>query len=426
MEIIGGNNALKGEIKIPGDKSISHRSIMIGSIAEGRTEIYSFLNSEDTMATIDCFRKMGVSIDIDGDKVRIEGKGLKGLKPPEDILDCKNSGTTMRLVSGILVGQDFPTTLLGDNSLNNRPMGRIILPLKKMGGNIEGLDNEYPPLKVSPASNLKGINYKMPVASAQVKSAILLSSLYAEGETIIKEKGPSRDHTERMLNYFGAKIHKKKDLIYSNRISKLRGKTLFVPGDFSSASFFIVAALILEGSEILIKNIGLNETRIGLVDVLKKMGGNIEINNVNTLNNEPIGDIYVRYSELKSTEIKGNQIGRLIDEIPILVVAAAVADGTTSIRGANELKYKESDRIKVMTKEMRKIGALIEELEDGMIIEGSSLLKSAELNSHNDHRIAMALTIAALKVDGKSFLSGSECINISFPTFFDNLLENIV
>lgn len=425
MEIIGGNRFLKGEIKIPGDKSISHRSIILSSIAEGETEIYNFLDSEDTKATIDCFRKMGISIDKDGEKLVVKGKGLKGLAPPDCILDCKNSGTTMRLISGVLVGQNFSTILTGDNSLNNRPMSRIINPLKRMGGNIEGLDNEYPPLKIRPISNLNEIYYKMPVASAQVKSAILLASLYAEGETIIEEKGPSRDHTERMLNYFGARINKNNNLISLKGGSRLEGRKIFIPGDFSSASFFIVAALILEGSEIVIKDVGLNETRVGLLHVLKEMGGNIEIDNVKKFNNELVGDIYVKYSKLKSTNIYGNKIATFIDEIPILVVAATFAEGTTTINDASELKYKESDRIKVMTEEMNKMGASIKALEDGMIIEGGSSLKPAKLNSYNDHRIAMALSIAALKAEGKSYILGSECINISFPTFSDIPIRKI-
>jgi len=426
MEIIGGNRALRGEIRVPGDKSISHRSIILGSIAEGRTEIYNFLNSEDTIATIDCFRKMGVSIEVEDDKVVVEGRGLKGLNSPGSILACKNSGTTMRLMSGILVGQDFSTTLVGDDSLNNRPMNRIITPLRKMGGNIEGLDNEYPPLKISPVQKLNSIYYEMPVASAQVKSAILLASLFADGKTIVKEKALSRDHTERMLKTFGVDIYKSNELIYLNPPSELRGRNLYIPGDFSSASFFIVAALILEGSQIVIKDVGLNETRIGLIDILKKMGGNIEISNVNTLNNEPVGDVLVKYSKLKGIDIKGDEIGTFIDEVPILAVASAFAEGTTAIRNASELKYKESDRIKVMTNEMRKMGVAIEELKDGMIIQGNSSLKPAKLESHNDHRIAMALSIAALKANGTSYLSNHECINISFPTFFDILLENIV
>lgn len=426
MEIKGDNKALRGEIRVPGDKSISHRSIILGSIAEGKTEICNFLNSEDTIATIDCLTKMGVYIEVEDDKVIVEGKGLNGLNPPESILNCKNSGTTMRLMSGILVGQDFPTTLVGDDSLNNRPMNRIITPLRKMGGNIEGLDNEYPPLKISPVQKLNGIYYEMPVASAQVKSAILLASLFADGKTIVKEKALSRDHTERMLKTFGVDIYKSDGLIYLNPPIKLRGKNLYISGDFSSASFFIVAALILEGSEIVIKDVGLNETRTGLIDILKKMGGNIETSNVNTLNNEPVGDILVKYSKLKGIDIKGDEIGTFIDEVPILAVASAFAEGTTVIRNASELKYKESDRIKVMANEMRKMGVAIEELGDGMIIQGNSSLKPAKLESHNDHRIAMALSIAALKAKGTSYLSNHECINISFPTFFDILLENIV
>ncbi|WP_416197811.1 MAG: 3-phosphoshikimate 1-carboxyvinyltransferase [Sporanaerobacter sp.] len=417
---------LKGEIRVPGDKSISHRSIMLGAIAEGKTEIKNFLVSEDTLATIECFRKMGVHIDMKEDNVLIEGVGKSGLKSPEGILYCGNSGTTMRLISGILIGQDFPSILVGDSSLNGRPMKRIIFPLRQMNGNIKGVEDEYPPIEIYPSEKLNGIYYKMPIDSAQVKSAILLASIYAQGETCIEEKGFSRDHTERMLKYFGAYICKIDKLIYMKDNAKLKGKNLFVPGDISSAAFFIVGALTLKGSDILIRDVGINKSRIGILEALKEMGGDIEIQNKRIANYEPIGDIRVRYSKLKGIDINGSRISTLIDEIPILAVAAALAEGTTTIRDAEELKYKESNRLNAMAVELNKMGAKVEELEDGLVIEGVSSLKPATLNSYNDHRIAMALNIAALNADGKSHIQQSECVTVSFPSFFDKLYKLLI
>lgn len=423
MLINGGKVFLKGEIKVPGDKSISHRSIIIGSIAEGKTEIQNFLFSEDTLTTIKCFKNMGVNINIKNKNVEVEGVGLKGLKPFKDVLYCGNSGTTMRLISGVLIGQQFSTTLVGDDSLSKRPMGRIIYPLRKMGGNIEGIEDEYPPLKIYPTSRLNGIHYDMPVASAQVKSAILLASLYGEGETSIVEKEFSRDHTERMLKYFGIDLFRRGNVLYIDNKNKLKGQKLYIPGDISSASFFIVGALTLKGSNIVIKDVGLNQSRMGIVHVLEKMGGSIEIFNVKLLNNEPVGDIRVKYSKLKGTQVKGDIVSTLIDEIPILAVAATLAEGKTSIRNAEELKYKESNRLRTMATELKKMGASIEELPDGLMIEGNTTLNPAFLDSYNDHRIAMALSIAALNANGQSHIKGFECVKISFPEFFDTLFE---
>ena len=425
--IIEGKNAyLKGEILVPGDKSISHRSIMLGSIAEGVTEINNFLFSEDTLATIDCFKNMGVNIAKKDGHIKVEGVGLKGLKPSNKPLYCGNSGTTMRLISGILIGQEFYSTILGDEFLNIRPMKRIIEPLREMGGIIKGVEDEFPPLQIQPTKSLNGIHYKMPIASAQVKSAILFASLYAKGETTIVEKGFSRDHTERMLKYFGADISRKDNTIHIADSSRLVGKNVFVPGDFSSSAFFIIGALTLKNSEITIKDVGLNEGRIGLIKVLKEMGGYIEVGNLKRFNNELIGDIYVKYSKLKCLEIGGDIISSLIDEIPILAVAASLAEGTTVIRNAEELKYKETDRLKAIATELRKMGVSIEELEDGLIIQGRDRLKPAILDSHMDHRIAMALSIAALNGEGKSKIENANCINISFPNFHQVLSENLI
>ncbi len=415
------NKALIGEITVSSDKSISHRAIICGALSEGETVVNNILLSEDVLNTIDCFRKMGVNIKIDGNKVYIQGVGLYGLKRPEDVLNCGNSGTTMRLLSGILVAQDFSTTLIGDDSLMNRPMKRVISPLSKMGANIIGRDGEYPPLQIQSTDNLNGIVYELPIASAQVKSSILLASLYSSGKTIIIENKITRDHTEKMLNYFGQDIVKHNNEIIVDEKQKLIGEEVYIPADISSAAYFLVAASIVKGSRIIIQNVGINPTRDGVLQILDKMGANIVVFNKKIVNNEPIGDIEIKYSPLKACTIEGDIIGRTIDELPIITVAAALADGRTIIRDAKELRYKESDRINAMTVELNKMGAKIEELPDGMIIDGVDSLRPAELNSYGDHRIAMALSIAALKAKGKSSIYGSESVNISYPDFYKTL-----
>lgn len=420
---VKGNVKLIGEIKIPGDKSVSHRSIILGAIAEGRTVVNNILFSEDTLRTIECFKAMGVDIEVDErhNKVIVQGVGLQGLKEPNKALDCQNSGTTMRLMSGLLLGQEFSSTVYGDHSLNNRPMNRIIKPLRLMGGDISGKEDNFPPLNINPTKELHGINYTLPVASAQVKSAILLASLYCNGITKIREEKITRDHTERMLDYFGADIeYTSKDICLKEK-SKLTGKDIFVPGDISSAAFFMVAASILEGSSIVIKDVGLNPSRTGIIKVLKSMGASIEIFNNKILNNEEFGDIKVVHQSLRAINLEGDIIGTLIDEIPIIAVAAAFASGKTIIRNAEELKYKETDRIKAIVMELRKMGCSIEELEDGLIIYGEQKLKGSILNSHNDHRIAMALTIAALKSSGRTKIENHNCVNISYPNFYNDL-----
>ncbi|MCQ4923835.1 3-phosphoshikimate 1-carboxyvinyltransferase [Tissierella carlieri] len=408
---IEGIKALRGEIKIPGDKSISHRAVMLGSISKGETTIENVLLSEDTLRTIECFREMGIKIDIDGkeNRVRIQGKGIYSLEKPSKPLDCGNSGTTMRLLAGILGGQKFSSTLIGDDSLSKRPMDRIIIPLTKMGVNIKGEENKYPPLRIYPSDELQGIEYELPIASAQVKSSILLASIYSKGRTKVIEKKTTRDHTERMLEYFGQ--------------GEFKGKEIYVPGDISSASFFIVGASIIKDSSIVIKDVGINPTRSGIIDVIKAMGGNIRIENIRTINNEPIGDIFVSYSPLKGIELDENIIGRLIDEIPVIAVAAAFAEGTTIIRNAEELKYKETDRIKAMVNELRKMGADIEALSDGLIINGKKSLNPTNMNTYNDHRIAMALSIAALNIMGESKITDTQCVNISYPNFYETMWE---
>ena len=421
--IIGGNGKkLVGEIRVPGDKSISHRSIIIGALADGKTIIKNFLISEDTKRTMACFRKMGVNIENRRGTVYVEGVGLHGLNRPRELLDCGNSGATMRLLSGVLVGQEFPTTLIGDESLMNRPMKRILIPLRKMGGNIVGREDKYPPLDIKPVTDtLKRISYELPVASAQVKSSILLASLYSEGITKIIEDKITRDHTERMLNYFGCNIVKNGREITMTGNPLLYGKEVLVPGDISSAAFFIVAGSLIEGSSIVIKDVGINSTRAGIISVLKEMGANIKVSNESLVNNEPIGDIEVKYSHLKGCVVEGDMVGTLIDEIPIIAVAAALAKGKTIIRDVEELKYKESNRIKAMVTELKKMGARVEELSDGIVIEGVDYLKPAKLHSYNDHRIAMALSIAALKAEGESIIDDYQCVNISYPNFYETL-----
>ena len=378
--------------------------------------------SEDVKRTIKCFKDMGVDIKEDGHRVFIKGVGLYGLNKPKNILDCGNSGTTIRLLSGVLIGQKFSTILTGDKSLINRPMDRIIIPLRKMGGNISGRENKYPPLEIKPVFyNLKSISYELPVASAQVKSSILLATLYGKGTTKIVENKVTRDHTERMLKYFGGQVSNEDGKIYIKSNGHLVGKDIYIPGDISSAAYFMIASSLIEGSHIIIKNIGINPTRTGIIHVLKEMGAHINILNKRIVNNEPIGDIEIKYALLKGCTIEGEIIGRLIDELPIITVAAALADGRTIIRDAKELRYKESDRIKAMSVELNKMGAKIEELSDGMIIDGVDRLKPAKLNSYGDHRIAMALSIAALKAEGESRIKDYECINISYPDFYKTL-----
>ncbi|MBU5426809.1 3-phosphoshikimate 1-carboxyvinyltransferase [Tissierella pigra] len=413
MEIIG-KKSLKGEIKVPGDKSISHRAVIFGSISEGETVVENILLSEDVLNTIECFREMGVDIEINKEenKLRIIGNGLYGLKKPKKSLDCGNSGTSMRLLAGVLAGQNFESTLIGDSSLSKRPMDRIINPLRKMNVNIHGVDNKYPPISICPSKELYGIEYTLPMASAQVKSAILLASLYAKGETKVIEKKTTRDHTERMMEYFDE--------------DDFKGKNIYVPGDISSAAFFIIGASIMKDSSIVLKDVGINPTRTGIIDVLQSMGGNIGVKNIRNINKEPIGDIYVSYSPLMGIELDSAIIGRLIDEIPIIAVGAMFAQGSTIIRNAEELKYKETDRIHAIVTELRKVGGDIEALEDGLIIKGTSTFYPGVLDSYNDHRIAMALSIAALNIDGKSKINDDRCINISYPQFYESLQKIIM
>ena len=418
---------LKGTVELIGDKSISHRAIMFSSIAKGTTRIKNFLMGQDCLSTIDCFRKMGVNIDINDKEVIVKGVGLRGLKKPNEILNVGNSGTTIRLMMGILAGNEFESTVIGDESIGKRPMKRVTDPLRLMGCNIKGNDDaNFTPITIY-GGNLNGIEYEMPVASAQVKSSIILASLYANSSSTIIEKSKSRNHTEIMLKSFGADI-KSNDL----KIDIQPVRELFsvgninVAGDISSAAFIIAAASIVEGSEVLIKNIGLNETRTGIIDVLEAMNGNFEIIDKRVESGEVVGDLIVRYSDkLIGTTIDSNLIPRSIDEIPVIAILATQANGTTVIKDAKELKVKESNRIKAVVDNLKNMGAEIEELEDGMVIKGKTKLKGANIKTFNDHRIAMAFSVASLISEGKLNLDNTACIDISFPGYFD-LINNLL
>ena len=411
---------LKGSFELIGDKSISHRAVMFSSISKGHNKISNFLMGEDCLSTISCFRKMGVDIQIDGKDVYVKGNGLYGLQRPKEILDVGNSGTTIRLMMGILAGNKFDATLIGDNSIAKRPMKRVTDPLRLMGCNIEGKDDaNYTPIKIY-GGDLKAIDYHMPVASAQVKSALILASLYANDTSFIYEKVKSRNHTEIMLKSFGADINVENLKISVNPVNELFSQDIYVPGDISSAAFIIVSALITKGSEVIIKNVGLNETRTGIIDVVKNMNGNIEIINERLVGGELVGDLLVRYTkDLCATTIDKDIIPRLIDEIPVIAVLATQAEGTTIIKDAQELKVKESNRIKSMVENLKILGADIEELEDGMIIKGKSKLNGGKINTFKDHRIAMAFSTLNLISDEKIKLDDEDCINVSFPGYFD-------
>ena len=422
---------LRGEVNIPGDKSISHRCIMFGSIASGTTEISNFLQGADCLATINCFRRMGIEIENQEEKIIVHGKGLHGLTAPTEILDVGNSGTTTRLISGILVGQPFESKLSGDNSLNSRPMKRIMEPLTKMGGHISSiLRNGCAPLYIAPGK-LHGIHYDSPVASAQVKSGILLAGLYADGETSVTEPSLSRNHTELMLKEFGADIRSQFDLNTSKATafirpcSELYGQKIMVPGDISSAAYFIAAGLLVPDSEILIKNTGINATRAGILKVCENMGANITLLNERTEGGEAIADILVRTSKLHGTTISGDIIPTLIDEIPIIAIMAAAAEGTTIIKDAAELKVKETNRIETVVDNLKAMGCDIIATDDGMIIHGGKTLHGTTIHTLLDHRIAMAFSIAALIAEDTTRILDSKCVDVSYPTFYDSF-ENLL
>lgn len=416
-----GNKSLKGETFVPGDKSISHRAIIIGSIAVGRTKIENCLLSDDTLKSIDILRKLGVDIKVDekSNTVFIEGVGLKGLKESDEELYCGNSGTTMRLLAGLLSGQSFSSKLTGDDSLSNRPMDRVTKPLRQMGANIAD-NNSLAPIIISPGE-IKPIDYKMEVASAQVKSAILLSSLYGEGKFKVTEKYKTRNHTELMLEYFGADIHCNDLEISINNPNRLISKDIKVPGDISSAAFIIAAGLITKDSDIIIENVGLNTTRTGIISVLSEMGAIIKVLGIDDTNVEKSGTLNVMESFLHGITIEGEKTASVIDEIPIISVLACYAQGNTVIKDAQELRIKESDRLLAIYEGLSAMGADIELTNDGLIIRGRGKLKGAEVSSKGDHRIAMALSIAALAAEGTTTIDDVSCINVSYPNFYNDI-----
>ncbi len=415
--------SLKGEITVPGDKSISHRSIMFGALANGITEIDGFLDGEDCNSTIDAFRAMGVKIEKKESRIKVYGNGLYGLKVPSSPLNCGNSGTTTRLISGILSGQSFESKLIGDDSLQSRPMKRIMDPLSKMGADISSeKGNDCVPLLIRPSkSGLRGIAYESPVASAQVKSAILLAGLYAKGITSVTEPAISRNHTELMLSAFGADITqagKTSTVIPGN---ELTGQKIAVPGDISSAAYFIAAGLLVPNSEILIRNVNINPTRAGILDVCDMMGANISYEDIREVSGEKVCDIFVKSSDLTGCIVEGDMIPTLIDEIPIIAVMAALAEGETIIKDAEELKVKESDRIQTVVENLSAMGCDITATDDGMIIRGGAFLHGAKIKTHLDHRIAMAFAIAGCVAEGETTLDHPECVSISYPKFYDTL-----
>ena len=412
---------LRGQITVPGDKSISHRGVMFGAISEGITELNGFLDGADCRSTISCFKAMGIDIKQSGSHVIIHGKGLHGLSAPSSMLDVGNSGTTTRLISGILAGQDFVSSLNGDESIQKRPMNRIITPLTQMGANIKSIrDNGCAPLEIGGAS-LHAIHYDSPVASAQVKSCVLLAGLYADGITSVTEPVLSRNHTELMLSGFGAEI-KSEGLTASVAANpRLYGQKIDVPGDISSAAYFIVAGLICRDADLLIKNVNTNPTRAGIIKVAQDMGGNIELLNERIVSGEPVADIHVSSSQLHGCEISGDIIPTLIDELPVIAVMAACANGTTTIKDAAELKVKESDRIASVSENLSAMGCDITATEDGMIINGGAPLHGTRIKTYLDHRIAMSFAIAGLAADGETSFDDESCCVISYPNFFETL-----
>jgi 3-phosphoshikimate 1-carboxyvinyltransferase len=427
---VGPSAGLRGEVAMPGDKSISHRAVILGSIADGITDVDNFLEGGDNLRTLTAFARMGVNIETtEKGKLRIDGVGLHGLTAPPDVIDCGNSGTTARLLLGLLSPQTFSSELTGDASLRKRPMKRVVEPLVRMGASIKGSDGgEYLPISITGA-RLKGIEYKTPVASAQVKSALLLAGLYAEGETVVIEPRTSRDHTERLLKLFSVDITVEGTRAAVRKTESLKGCKITVPGDFSSAAFFIVGAALTPGSELLIKDVGVNPTRTGLINILKKMEASVETLNPREVSGEPVVDILVKSSNPKGTAISGAELLPAIDEFPAICVLAAKAEGVTTIEGAAELRVKETDRIAAMAGALKALGINVTEKPDGIVIEGSrgpGYLRGGKVESHGDHRIAMAMTIAGLASEKGVTVEGMDCVDISFPGFFDLLKTTVV
>lgn len=421
MKLKTNINHLNGSIRVPGDKSISHRSIIFGSLAEGETKVYDILRGEDVLSTMQVFRDLGVEIEDKDGVVTIQGVGMDGLKAPKNALDMGNSGTSIRLISGVLAGADFEVEMFGDDSLSKRPMDRVTLPLKKMGVSISGqTERDLPPLHLKGTKNLTPIHYELPIASAQVKSALIFAALQAQGQSVIIEKECTRNHTEDMLRQFGGDLSVDGKKITVQGPQKLNGQTVVVPGDISSAAFWLVAGLIVPNSRVVLKNVGINETRTGIIDVIRAMGGKLELTDIDPIAKS--ATLTVETSDLKGTEIGGALIPRLIDELPIIALLATQAQGQTVIKDAEELKVKETDRIQVVADALNSMGAAITPTVDGMIIKGKSALHGARVNTFGDHRIGMMTAIASLLVaDGEVELDRAEAINTSYPSFFDDL-----
>ncbi|MEE9614386.1 MAG: 3-phosphoshikimate 1-carboxyvinyltransferase [Thermodesulfobacteriota bacterium] len=431
--IVPPANGILDEVVVPGDKSISHRAVILGSIAEGTTNVFNFLEGEDNLSTIGAFRSMGVEIEVEGHdqrsiskpgRVTIKGVGLHGLKEPGSVIDAGNSGTTARLLLGLLSAQNFSSVITGDDSLRKRPMKRVVEPLKIMGASITGGGGgEYLPLDIT-GSPLKGISYASPVASAQVKSALLLAGLYGEGETVVEEPGKSRDHTERMLKLFGADVRTEGTRTGISKATSLKGCNISVPGDISSAAFLMAGALVTQGSEIIIKRVGVNPTRTGIIEVLRKMGATVELLHPDEISGEPVANILVRSSPLTGVEVSGEELLRAIDEFPVICALAAFAEGTTTITGAAELRVKESDRISAMAGALSAVGVKVEELPDGIKIKGmGGKVLGGTVESRGDHRVAMAMSVVGLgSIEGVT-IAGAGCVDVSFPGFFDLLGE---
>lgn len=412
---------LRGEVEVAPDKSISHRTVILSALAEGRSRVKNFLQAEDTLTTCSCLQSLGLSIQLQDNELLIDSPGINQLREPEVVLDCGNSGTTMRLLAGLLAGRPFTVVLSGDASLNKRPMRRVLIPLSSMGMRFMARQDTYPPIAVQGGS-LQGIEYQMPVASAQVKSALLLAGLQAAGVTTVLENALSRDHTERMLAAMGAQIERQPGRVRVVPGAELSPQDWEVPNDISSAAFFLVAASIVPNSEILLKQVGVNPTRDGILDVLRSMGADLEIINPHTAGGEPVADILVRTAPLRAVEIQGDIMPRLIDELPVIAVAMAVADGTSVVRDAEELRVKETDRIAAITSELSRLGVAIEATPDGFVVDGTkSCLRGATVNSHGDHRIAMSLAIAGLIADQPTYIDNAEAVNISYPEFWNTI-----
>ena len=408
--------AFSGDITPPGDKSISHRAVILGSLARGKTRASGFLFSRDTLATANAFRSMGVDVVVGAGEVEISGNGLFGLEAPRETIDAENSGTTARLLAGILSAQSFPSTITGDSSLRRRPMSRVTVPLRSMGARISG-EGESLPLRIT-GSELRGIDYRSPMASAQVKSSLLLAGLYAAGGTSVTEPERTRDHTERMLRRFGVSVETEGACVSVSPGVEFSGTELEIPSDISSAAFFIVAALINPGSEIMVKNVGLNPLRTGMLDILREMEADISVENLREWCGEPVGDIIARHCALKGVRIGGELVPRAIDELPVISVAACFAEGETVISDAGELRVKETDRISAMAGELSKLGADIRETHNGMVINGVEKLRGTRCRSRGDHRVAMSLAVAATRARGETVIGGAECVSVSFPEFF--------